>query len=56
MVFGGPGRDTINSGADVPGGDPRDSARDQIGCGPGRDRVTADGKDRLRGCERIRRR
>lgn len=47
LIFGGPGRDRINS---------RDSHRDRVRCGGGRDRVKADGQDRLRGCELIRRR
>jgi Ca2+-binding RTX toxin-like protein len=55
LIFGGPGRDSINSGAHLPGLVPRDSARDRIRCGAGRDRVTADRQDRLRGCEVIRR-
>ncbi len=46
-IFGGPGRDRVNS---------RDSNRDRVRCGVGRDRVRADRKDRLRGCEVIRRR
>ena len=44
-LFGGAGRDFINS---------RDSARDTVRCGPGKDRATADRRDRVRGCERIR--
>ena len=46
-LFGGAGRDTISS---------RDSKRDTVRCGPGRDRVKADRRDRVRGCERISRR
>jgi hypothetical protein len=46
-IFGGPGRDRVNS---------RDSKRDRVRCGAGRDRVRADRKDRLRGCEVVRRR
>jgi Ca2+-binding RTX toxin-like protein len=42
LIFGGPGRDRINS---------RDSIRDTVRCGAGRDRVKADRRDRLRGCE-----
>ena len=45
---GGGGNDTINS---------RDKRRETVRCGKGkRDRVTADKKDRLRGCERVERR
>ena len=41
-LSGGSGRDDINS---------RDSKRDSVSCGPGRDRVKADRRDHLRGCE-----
>ncbi len=45
---GGAGNDTINS---------RDKRRETVRCGKGkRDRVTADKKDKLRGCERVKRR
>jgi Ca2+-binding RTX toxin-like protein len=47
LIFGGPGRDRINW---------RDSKRDRVRCGAGRDRVKADRRDRLRGCEVVRRR
>ena len=43
-VWGGPGDDTISA---------RDGSRDVIDCGAGLDRVTADRRDRLRGCERV---
>jgi Ca2+-binding RTX toxin-like protein len=46
VIRGGPGRDQIHS---------RDSRRDTISCGPGRDSVEADRRDRLRGCEEVRR-
>jgi uncharacterized repeat protein (TIGR01451 family) len=46
-VWGGPGNDTISA---------RDGSRDVIVCGSGLDRVTADRRDRLRGCERVTRR
>ncbi|HEX5900364.1 MAG TPA: hypothetical protein VFY32_13255, partial [Solirubrobacteraceae bacterium] len=46
-VWGGPGNDTISA---------RDGSRDVIDCGAGLDRVTADRRDRLRGCERVSRR
>jgi 6-phosphogluconolactonase (cycloisomerase 2 family) len=42
-LSGGPGNDTINS---------RDGRRETVDCGKGRDAVTADAVDRLRGCER----
>lgn len=40
---GGRGNDTINS---------RDGIRETVNCGKGRDRVKADKRDKLRGCER----
>jgi hypothetical protein len=47
-VYAGAGRDLINS---------RDRYGDVISCGPGRDRVFADRKDKVsRDCERVRRR
>jgi hypothetical protein len=46
-VWGGPGNDAISA---------RDGSRDVIECGAGLDRVTADRRDRLRGCERVTRR
>jgi Ca2+-binding RTX toxin-like protein len=46
-VWGGPGNDTISA---------RDGSRDVIACGTGLDRVTADARDHLRGCERVSRR
>jgi hypothetical protein len=46
-VWGGPGNDTISA---------RDGSRDVIDCGTGLDRVTADARDHLRGCERVSRR
>jgi RTX calcium-binding nonapeptide repeat (4 copies) len=42
LIFGGPGRDRILA---------RDSWRDKLRCGAGRDRVRPDRRDRLRGCE-----
>jgi Ca2+-binding RTX toxin-like protein len=56
-VTGGGGADVVRAGAgaDVVGA--ADGRRDVVDCGPGRDRVTADRSDRLRGCEvRTRRR
>jgi hypothetical protein len=43
---GGSGNDTINA---------RDGEVDTVRCGPGRDRVVADRRDRLSRCERVRR-
>jgi Ca2+-binding RTX toxin-like protein len=47
VIFGGPGPDRINA---------KHSDRDTVRCGPGRDHVRMDPRDRLRGCEQIRRR
>jgi uncharacterized repeat protein (TIGR01451 family) len=46
-VWGGAGNDVISA---------RDGSRDVLDCGAGLDRVTADRRDRLRGCERVSRR
>ena len=42
-LVGGPGNDTINA---------RDGVSELVKCGPGRDKVRADKKDRLSGCEK----
>jgi Ca2+-binding RTX toxin-like protein len=42
-LVGGPGNDAINA---------RDGVRELVKCGPGKDRVKADKKDRLSGCEK----
>ncbi|HEY1359768.1 MAG TPA: calcium-binding protein, partial [Thermoleophilaceae bacterium] len=59
---GGKGKDRIKAGAgdSVDGGSGNDrisaanGKRNRINCGKGVDRVTADAKDRLRGCEHVR--
>ncbi len=54
---GGPGRDRLDGGAGKDVLDVRGGGRDRANCGAGRrDRVIADRRDRLRRCERIRRR
>jgi len=55
-ITGGPGKDRLLGGAGRDSIKSRDSRRDTVRCGPGRDRVTADRRDRVRGCERISRR
>ena len=55
-LFPGPGRDRVWGGAGNDVISARDGSRDVIDCGPGLDRVTADRRDRLRGCERVSRR
>lgn len=47
LVRGGLGNDVISA---------RDGSRDVVQCGPGADRVTADRRDHLRGCEQVARR
>jgi hypothetical protein len=64
-VKGGPGNDRLTGGRDVdtigggPGNDrirARDNVRDRVKCGPGRDRVVADRRDKVaRSCDRVRR-
>lgn len=46
LILAGAGRDVIRS---------RDSARDTVRCGSGRDRVVGDRRDRLIGCESVKR-
>lgn len=54
-VSGGPGNDRLS------GGDGRDrlkargGGRDVVRCGPGKDRAVVDARDRVRGCEKVRR-
>jgi CSLREA domain-containing protein len=61
---GGPGKDRITGGGQADtvtagaGNDRifvKDGVRDRVNCGPGRDRVIADKKDRLAKCEVVRR-
>jgi Ca2+-binding RTX toxin-like protein len=56
QLFPGTGRDRVWGGAGDDVISSRDGSRDVIDCGPGHDRVTADRRDRLRGCERVSRR
>jgi hypothetical protein len=56
QLFPGTGRDRVWGGAGNDVISARDGSRDVIDCGAGLDRVTADGRDRLRGCERVSRR
>ena len=46
-LSGGAGKDTVNA---------RNRQRDRVDCGPGRDRASVDRSDRVRRCERVRRR
>jgi len=51
----GRGKDFVRGGTKADHIIARDGSRDRIRCGPGRDTVKADRKDRARGCERVRR-
>jgi hypothetical protein len=55
-LVGGPGRDVVSGGSGRDLITSRDNRRDIVRCGKGRDTVQADAHDRLRGCERVRRR
>ena len=56
-LTGGPGPDRLSGGADQDWFFAVDRKRDRILCGTGRDRVTADKRDRVsRNCERVKRR
>jgi hypothetical protein len=55
ILRGGRGRDLLTGGRGDDQIDSRDSARDRVRCGGGRDRARADRRDRLRGCEVVRR-
>ena len=55
-LTGGDGRDRIVGRAGADRINSADGARDTIDCGKGRDRVTADRRDRVKGCERVKRR
>ncbi|MCW2991937.1 MAG: hypothetical protein JWM73_2531 [Solirubrobacterales bacterium] len=55
-ISGGGGTDTITGGAGNDAIGVRDHHRDVVDCGKGRDSVTADRRDVLRRCERVKRR
>jgi hypothetical protein len=60
QLIGGPGRDLLSGGRGrdhINAQDPkRETKRERVKCGRGRDFVRADRQDRLRGCELVRRR
>ena len=56
ILFGGPGKDTIDAHAGNDTIYARDKTRDIVRCGPGRDTVTADKTDKLTNCEKVSRR
>ena len=53
VIRPGPGRDRIKAGSGRDRIRAHDGTRDRVRCGPGDDAVTADRRDRLRGCERV---
>ena len=55
-ISGGAAKDAIDAGAGNDVINSRDRVVETVRCGRGRDRVAADKKDRLRGCERVKRR
>ena len=56
FIAPGTGRDLVRAGAGNDVINARDGSRDVIECASGADRVTADRRDRLRGCEQVARR
>ena len=56
VIAGGASKDTVDAGAGNDVINSRDRVAERVRCGRGRDRVTADRRDRLTGCERVRRR
>ncbi|MCA1587134.1 MAG: hypothetical protein LC744_00150 [Chloroflexi bacterium] len=55
-LFGGANIDNFSGGSGNDVISARDGRRDTVNCGTGRDRVTADRRDRVsRNCERVRR-
>jgi hypothetical protein len=51
LIVGGPGEDSLNARTGADRLFVRDHERDEVDCGPGRDRVVADRIDRLHDCE-----
>jgi Ca2+-binding RTX toxin-like protein len=54
-LIGGPGGDRLGGGNGDDRIAARDGARDRVACGPGDDLAVVDGKDRVSGCEKVRR-
>jgi hypothetical protein len=52
----GPGKDTAKAGSGHDAANTRDGERDFLHCGGGTDTVKADKQDKLKGCERVKRR
>ena len=55
-LVGGPGRDRFGGGTGNDRISGVDRVAERVDCGRGRDRATVDRRDRVRGCERVRRR
>lgn len=55
VLVGGPDKDRLLGGAGDDHIYARDGERDVVKCGPGRDTAIVDDEDRVKGCERIRR-
>jgi hypothetical protein len=55
-LTGGPGKDKIDAGSGADVVNAADHSKDTINCGKGRDRATVDRNDRVRGCEKVKRR
>jgi dienelactone hydrolase len=55
-VSGGPGKDKLGGGTGDDKLKARRGGRDVVRCGKGKDRAVVDRRDRVRGCERVRRR
>jgi Ca2+-binding RTX toxin-like protein len=54
-LIGGSGKNLLMGGAGNDRFSVRDGKRDRVDCGPGKDTVSADRRDVLRHCERVRR-
>ena len=55
-LIGGTGRNTYSGGSGRDKVSARNGTRDNVNCGSGRDSAVVDRRDRVRGCERVRRR
>jgi hypothetical protein len=54
-ISGGPGKDRLSGGAGKDKLKARRGGRDIVRCGKGRDKAIVDARDRVRGCEKVRR-
>jgi Ca2+-binding RTX toxin-like protein len=53
QLFGGPGVNSYDAGRGNDYVDARNGRREQVRCGPGRDRARVDRRDRVRSCEKV---